>query len=182
MGDSLRLQKLFDKRASVESKISMLEKRSVLKKTKERSKENAKKKRLAKIFLSSNYKSVYTNNTFTMHEIYTIGGLAILNGLDKYKSTVQLASYNLILKQCHNTFFKNIIIRNGKNTYTVDRKIKKDIEERLHFVNGLFIRSMELIADSDIEELHTSGNFQFIKIHTKRLEHNHKKIIDQLSS
>ena len=182
MKESLSLDKLVAKKEKIDKRISILEHIAMLRSSKERGKESAKKKRLAKIFLSSNYKSVYTKNSFSMYEIYTIGGLAILNGLDKYKSTVQLASYNLILKQCHNTFFKNIIIRNGKNTYTVDRKIKKDIEERLHFVNGLFIRSMELIADSDIEELHTSGNFQFIKIRQNRIEDNHNKVINKLSS
>ena len=117
-----------------------------------------------------------------MYEIYTIGGLAILNGLDKYKSTVQLASYNLILKECHNTFFKNIVIKKGISTYNTDRKIKKEIEERLHFVNGLFIKSMELISESNLEELDKSGNFQFIKIRQSRIEDNHNKVINQLSS
>ena len=117
-----------------------------------------------------------------MYEIYTIGGLIILNELDSYKSTVLLASYNQVIKLCFDTITKNIIHRQGNQSYIEDRKINKDIQDKLCLINGILIRAKRLIEDSDLEQLHQIGNSEFIKKRKAKIEHKYKYIIDQLKT
>ncbi len=92
-----------------------------------------------------------------MYEVYTIGGLVIMNELDKYKSSVLLASYNEIISKCYNSpKLKNSVSKLGQESYIEDRKIKKDIQEKLHFINGVLIKA--------------------------KIEKKHKYIIDSLKS
>ena len=168
---SKRIERLNNKKQSVDKKINILENRYKLKVTRERDKLNRKKKSLAKIFLASNYNDFDGKHIFSMYEVYTIGGLVIMNQLDKYKSSVLLASYNEIINKCYNSHeLKNIISKLGKKSYIKDRKIKKDIQEKLHFINGILIKAKEFILDSNIDKLHELGNFQFIKMRKAKIE------------
>ena len=96
MLESNKLNNLYKKKDSLDNKINIIENRLRLKNAKQRSKLNNKKKKLAKIFLSSNYKLIAGKHIFSMYEIYTIGGLIILNELDSYKSTVLLGATTII--------------------------------------------------------------------------------------
>jgi hypothetical protein len=175
-----KLEKLYIKKQLVDKKINQLENRITRKNSMVRNKLNNKKKRLAKIFLSSNYKSISKQTSFSMYEIYTIGGLIIMNGLDFYKSTVLLVAYNEIIKKCQNTIFKNIITRQGKSSYLINKKIDKDIDDKMFLINGILLGACEFILNSDAEELHKKGNLQFIQIRTQKIEKKHKYILDQL--
>ena len=90
---SKRIERLNNKKQSVDKKINILENRYKLKVTRERDKLNRKKKSLAKIFLASNYNDFDGKHIFSMYEVYTIGGLVIMNQLDKYKSSVLHTSH-----------------------------------------------------------------------------------------
>lgn len=147
MLESNKLNNLYKKKDSLDNKINIIENRLRLKNAKQRNKINNKKKKLAKIFLSSNYKLIAGKHIFSMYEIYTIGGLIILNELDSSKSTVLLASYNQVVKLCFDTMRKNIIYRQGKESYIEDRKINKDIQDKLCLINGILIKAKRLIDD-----------------------------------
>lgn len=179
---SKRIEKINNKKQIIDRKISIIENRFRTKAVKDINKLNNKKKKLAKIFLLSNYKLIAGRHIFSMYEIYTIGGLIILNELDSYKSTVLLASYNQVVKLCFDTMRKNIIYRQGKESYIEDRKINKDIQDKLCLINGILIRAKRLIEDSDLEQLHQAGNSEFIKKRKAKIEHKYKCIIDQLKT
>ncbi len=180
---SKRIERLNNKKQSVDKKINILENRSKLEVARERGKLNRKKKSLAKIFLASNYSDFDSKHIFSMYEVYTIGGLVIMNELDKYKSSVLLASYNEIITKCYNSpELKNIISKLGQESYIEDRKIKKDIQEKLHFINGVLIKAKEFILNSNIDKLHDIGNSQFIKMRKSKIEKKHKYIIDSLKN
>ena len=118
-----------------------------------------------------------------MYEVYTIGGLAILNELESYKSSVLLASYNEIIHSfisCHT--LQSVISNQGKENYSEDRKIKKDIEEKLYFINGVMLRAKEYILKSNIDRLHEIGNIQFIKMRKAKIEKKHKQVIEYLKN
>ena len=182
MSLSKKMEILNKKKIMIDKKIAIIENRLRLQNTKDRNKLNLKKKSLAKIFLSSNLKSIAGYNNFSMYEIYTIGGLIIMHKLDNYKSTVLLASYNQIIKMCLNTITKNIIYNQGKQSYIHDRKINKNIHNKLCLINGILIRSKRLIQDSDLETLHQIGNNQFIKIRKAKINKKHKYITDTLKN
>ena len=90
---SKRIERLNNKKQSLDKKINILENRYKLKVNRERDKLNRKKKSLAKIFLASNYNDFDGKHIFSMYEVYTIGGLVIMNQLDKYKSSVLHTSH-----------------------------------------------------------------------------------------
>ena len=181
MSISEQLSKLNNKKQKIDKKIDVVENRNRLKVARERNKMNRNKKSLAKIFLASGYRDIDSKHIFPMYEVYTIGGLAILNELDKYKSSVLLASYNEIIAKCYNSpELKNTISKLGQENYTQDRKIKKDIEEKLYFINGIMLRAKEYILKSNIDRLHEIGNIQFIKMRKAKIEKKHKKVIEYL--
>ncbi|OIN85069.1 hypothetical protein [Francisella sp. TX07-6608] len=177
-----KIENLNNKKINLDKKITVIENRLRLQNSKERNKLNNKKKSLAKIFLSSNFKLIAGNNTFSIYEIYTIGGLIIMHQLDKYKSTILLASYNQIVKMCLDTITKNIIYNQGKQSYLHDRKINKDIHDKLCLINGILIRAKRLIEDSDLEYLHQIGNNEFIKLRKLKLDRKHQQIIASLKN
>jgi hypothetical protein len=181
MSISKKLNELNTKKQKIDKKISIVENRSRLKVARDRNKIKKKKKSLAKIFLASNYKEMDSKNIFSMYEVYTIGGLAILNKLENYKSSVLLASYNEIIHKCiNNPTLKEIITNQGKENYSEDRKIKKDIEEKLYFINGVLIRAKEFILNSNLDRLHKIGNSQFIKMRKSKIKKTHKHLIEHL--
>lgn len=113
--------------------------------------------------------------------IWSNGGLAVLNELENYKSSVLLASYNEILHSCISCpTLQRVISNQGKENYTQDRKIKKDIEEKLYFINGIMLRAKEYILKSNIDRLHEIGNIQFIKMRKAKVEKKHKQVIEYL--
>lgn len=183
MSISKKLNELNTKKQNIDKKISIVENRSRLKVARERNKINQKKKSMAKIFLASLYRDVGDKYIFSMYEVYTIGGLVILNGLENYKSSVLLASYNEILHKCINTpLLTDIISSQGKESYSQDRKIEKDIEEKLYFINGVLIRAKEFILNSNLDRLHEIGNSQFIKMRKAKIDKKHKHIIEYLKN
>ena len=175
--------KLNIKKQKVDEKINFIMIRSRLKIARDRNKINKKKKSLAKIFLASDYKDINNKYIFSMYEFYTIGGLIILNSLENYKSSILLAGYNEIIYKCiNNPNLKHIIAAQGKENYIEDRKIKKDIEEKLYFINGVLIRTKEFILISNLDKLHNIGNSQFIKMRKYKIEKKHKYIITCLKN
>jgi len=92
-----------------------------------------------------------------------------------------LASYNEVLHKCINTpLLTDIILNQGKESYSQDRKIKKDIEEKLYFINGVLIRAKEFILNSNLDILHEIGNSQFIKMRKSKIDKKHKYLIAHL--
>ena len=183
MSISEQLSKLNDKKQKIDTKIDIVENRSKLKVARERNKINHKKKSLAKIFLASSYRDIDSKHIFSMYEVYTIGGLAILNELENYKSSVLLASYNEIIHSCISCpTLQSVISNQGKENYTQDRKIKKNIEEKLYFINGVMLRAKEYILKSNIDRLHEIGNIQFIKMRKSKIEKKHKQVIEYLKN
>jgi hypothetical protein len=176
-------KKLNTKKQKIDKKISIVENRSRSKVARERNKINRKKKSMAKIFLASFYRDIGDKHIFSMYEVYIIGGLVILNELENYKSSVLLASYNEILHKCINTpLLTDIISNQGKESYSQDRKIEKDIEEKLYFINGVLIRAKEFILNSNLDRLHKIGNSQFIKMSKANIEKKQKHIIKYLKN
>ena len=138
--------------------------------SKKRSKEEAIKKKLALILLSSNIKSVVGNNTFGAYEIYTIGGLILLKKLDQYKSTIQLSAYNKIINKAHyDSIYKDKLLGIGAEQYQTDKKINKDIEHVFNTIYGIISESFDLIQTSDTEHLDKDGDIAFKTIHKKRI-------------
>ena len=151
-------------------KINIIANRSRLKIARDKNKINKKKKSLAKIFLTSNYRDIDNKPLFSLYEVYTIGGLAILNGLENYNSSVLTASYNEIIHKCiNNPTLKHIIVNQGKKNYSEDGEIKKDIREKLYLINGVLIRAKEFILKSNLDKLHNIGNSQFIKMRKSKI-------------
>ena len=103
-----------------------------------------------------------------------------MNNLNVYKSSVLLASYNQIINNCYNQQFKKNIIQQGKKSYMKDRKIKKDIEQKLYFINGIFIFAKAYILKSDINKLNQIGNSQFIKIAKAKIQRKYQHLISNL--
>ena len=151
-------------------KMNIIANRSSLKIARDRNKINRKKKSLAKVFLTSNYRDIDNKPIFSLYEVYTIGGLTILNGLENYNTSVLSASYNEIIHKCiNNPTLKHIIVNQGKENYSKDGEIKKEIEEKLYLINGVLIRAKEFILKSNLDKLHNIGNSQFIKIRKSKI-------------
>ena len=88
-----------------------------------------------------------------------------------------------ILHRCIScSTLQSVISNQGKENYTQDRKIKKDIEEKLYFINGVMIRAKEYILKSNLDKLHEIGNIQFIKMRKTKIEKKHKHIIEYLKN
>ena len=169
-----RLIKLENNNRDLDIKIGQLKNKITLEKARQRKKSDNQKKKHARILLSSKLFELVGKNSFSIYEMFIIGGLIILNNLQKYDSATLVASYNqIIAKAIKDKDYKNRLIVLGKNKYIEDRKIKKDIEPILQLIHAILFESTLLLEKSDLTKLKEQGNKYFI---TRRNIQIQKKI------
>ncbi|MBK2341711.1 hypothetical protein IBE33_09330 [Francisella philomiragia] len=176
-----KLIELENKKEKIEKRISRLKNRVSLENSQKRAKEDAYKKRLAATFLLSDIFSLVKRVSFSRYEMFTIAGLIIMNDLNKYTSDILMASYNFEIQKCiRSKDYENELLLLGKDQYLVDRKISKDINEILQLINGIMIKCKRLIENSNLEDLRTKGQIQFVKIKEKQRQKKIELILNQL--
>ena len=176
MQNAEKLIKLENRKKNIDLKIEQIKNRISLNNSQLRKKSDNQKKKYARILLSSNFFKLVSKTNFSIYEIFTIGGLIILNDLQKYDSATLLAGYNKIIKKAiTNDNYKNNLVILGKDKYIEDRKIKKDIESTLQLIHAILIESKLLIEKSNLDKLKEEGNKYF----TARRQINIQKKIDK---
>ena len=158
-----RLIKLENNKSNVDLKIERLKNKIALEKSRLRKKSDNQKKKHARILLSSKIFELFGKSSFSIYEIFTIGGLIVLNDLQKYDSAILVASYNHIIeKAIKDKYYKSRLVELGKDQYIEDRKIKKDIEPVLKLINAILFETTLLLDKSDLAKLKEQGNKYFI--------------------
>jgi hypothetical protein len=158
-----RLIKLENNKSKVDIKIEQLKSKISLEKSRIRKKSDDQKKKHARILLSSKLFELVGKNSFSIYEIFTIGGLIVINDLQKYDSATLVASYNQIIeKAIKDKDYKRILMELGKDKYIEDRKIKKDIEPILQLIHAILFETTLLLDKSDLGKLKEQGNKYFI--------------------
>jgi hypothetical protein len=158
-----KLTKLENNKSNVDLKIERLKNKISLEKARLRKKSDNQKKKHARILLSSKLFELVGKNSFSIYEIFTIGGLIILNDLQKHDSATLVASYNQIIeKAIKDKDYKIILMELGKDKYIEDRKIKKDIEPILQLIHAILFETTLLLDKSDLGKLKEQGNKYFI--------------------
>jgi hypothetical protein len=163
MNNKDKLIKLKNKKDKLDLKIYQIENKIRLANSKKRKIQDDNKKKLARIFLSSKIFKLIDKVSFSIYETFTIGGLIILNDLQKYYSAILIASYNQIInKALSDNVYKSYLINLGKNKYIEDRKIQKDIQPILQLIHAILYETTLLLEKSDLEEFKETGNKYFI--------------------
>ena len=158
-----RLIKLENNKSKVDLKIEQLKSKISLEKSRLRKKSDNQKKKHARILLSSKLFELVGKNSFSIYEIFTIGGLIVINDLQKYDSATLVASYNQIIeKAIKDKDYTSRLVELGKSKYIEDRKIKKDIEPILQLIHAILFETTLLLDKSDLIKLKEQGNKYFI--------------------
>jgi len=158
-----KLIKLENQKNNVDLKIERLKNKISLDKSRLRKQSDNQKNKHARILLSSKLFELVGKNSFSIYEIFTIGGLIVMNDLQKHDSAILVASYNQVIeKAIKDKVYNSRLVVLGKNKYIEDRKIKKDIEPTLQLIHALLIESKLLIEKSDLDQLKEDGNKYFI--------------------
>ena len=174
MKNSENLIKLESKKQDVDLKIEQLKNKISLENSRKRKKSDNQKKKHARILLSSKLFKLIGKTNFSMYEIFTIGGLIILNDLQKHDSATLVAVYNQIIENAlKDEIYKSRLVELGKDKYIEDRKIKKDIEPILQLIHTILFETTLLLDKSDLGKLKEQGNKYFI---TRRNIQVQKKI------
>ena len=158
-----KLIKLENNKNNLDLKIERLKNKIALEKSRLRKKSDNQKKKHARILLSSKLFELVGKTSFSIYEIFTIGGLIVLNDLQKHDSATLVASYNQIIeKAIKNKDYKIILMGLGKDKYIEDRKIKKDIEPIFQLIHAILFETTLLLEKSDLTKLKEQGNKYFI--------------------
>lgn len=169
-----KLIKLENNKSKIDLKIEQLKSKISLEKSRLIKKSDNQKKKHAMILLSSKLFELVGKNSFSIYEIFTIGGLIILNDLQKYNSATLVASYNQIIeKAIKDKYYKSRLVELGKSKYIEDSKIKKNIEPILQLIHAILFETTLLLDKSDLGKLKEKGNKYFI---TRRNIQVQKKI------
>jgi hypothetical protein len=158
-----KLINLENNKSNVDLKIERLKNKISLEKARLRKKSDNQKKKHARILLSSKLFELVGKTSFSIYEIFTIGGLIVLNGLQKYDSATLVASYNKIIEEAiKDKDYKSRLVELGKAKYIEDRKIQKDIEPILQLIHAILFETTLLLDKSDLIKLKEQGNKYFI--------------------
>lgn len=173
-----KLEDLYIQKDNIDSRILRLTNQIRIENSRKRKKDEQLKRKLAKIFLSSKYKLLHKDVLFNAYEIFTLGGLIILNELQNYKSTILVAAYNIVCQKAldDKNYFAELK-NNASLKYLEDRKIRKDIEEYLQIMYSIIIEAKKVIETSNITNLDFLGSRYF----TQRKKNNIEKKLDQLN-